>query len=204
MNYKNILTLASLFVSGIVTAGEHKYEVIKDPGNCWVSAANKYSTSDAPIDPYLIYAIAYTESRFNPKATNKNTNGSYDIGLMQINSAWLNTLSKYNISKESLNDPCQSIFVGTWILANNFKNIGFHWRAIGAYNAVSENKRLKYAKMIYANYDMLKTKIALMSTKGVIEPKQYNYSTENIKVRSTEKQMQYVHANTPELAFNEH
>jgi len=50
------------------------------------------------INPIIVYAIIKTESGFNPKAINKNKNGSYDLGLMQINSSWLPTLSKYGYS----------------------------------------------------------------------------------------------------------
>lgn len=50
---------------------------------CWHEVASWYG-----INVHLLYAIAKTESNLNPNAINKgNKNGSYDIGLMQINSA---------------------------------------------------------------------------------------------------------------------
>ena len=45
------------------------------------------------ISPELLKSIARVESGFNYKAVNKNRNGSRDLGLMQINSAWIDTLS---------------------------------------------------------------------------------------------------------------
>jgi hypothetical protein len=48
---------------------------------CWEEAATKYG-----INAQLLYAIAKTESGLNPQAFNRNKNGSYDVGLMQINS----------------------------------------------------------------------------------------------------------------------
>ena len=51
---------------------------------CWDDAAQRYQVSSA-----LLYAIARTESGLNPQAVGRNGNGSRDIGLMQINSAWL-------------------------------------------------------------------------------------------------------------------
>nr|WP_306810786.1 lytic transglycosylase domain-containing protein [Campylobacter helveticus] len=42
------------------------------------------------IDPQLLWTIAYKESRLNPSIiSKKNKNGSYDIGIMQINSVHL-------------------------------------------------------------------------------------------------------------------
>jgi soluble lytic murein transglycosylase-like protein len=51
-------------------------------GFCFEDAGNKYG-----INPILLESIARVESNLNPKAINKNTNGTSDIGLMQINSA---------------------------------------------------------------------------------------------------------------------
>lgn len=45
----------------------------------------KYSAHNE-IDPALLVALMETESNFNPKAINRNKNGSYDRGLCQLNS----------------------------------------------------------------------------------------------------------------------
>lgn len=113
---------------------------------CWQEAGEKYG-----VDPQILYAIAQVESGLNPGAVGKvNADGSYDIGLMQINSGWLPTLRKYGITKDHLlNDPCVNLNVGAWILANNISRLGYNWDAIGAYNAASKNKRVKYAWKVY-------------------------------------------------------
>jgi soluble lytic murein transglycosylase-like protein len=96
---------------------------------CWDDAASRYQ-----VNSTLLYAIARTESGLNPKAIGRNTNGSRDIGLMQINSAWLPTLARYGITERELFDPCTSIHVGAWILAGNIQRLGYTWDAVGAYN----------------------------------------------------------------------
>src|SRR5690606_11932510 len=68
--------------------------------DCWEDAASRYQVSSA-----LLYAIARTESGLNPKAIGRNTNGSRDIGLMQINSAWLPTLASHGIGARDLCEP---------------------------------------------------------------------------------------------------
>ena len=51
------------------------------------------------VNGALLHAIARTESGLNPHAIGRNPNGSRDIGLMQINSAWFSTLATYGISE---------------------------------------------------------------------------------------------------------
>lgn len=73
----------------------------------------------------------------NPSAMNhSNSNGTYDIGLMQINSTWLKKLSEFGINEYDLiNNPCINVHVGAWILSTNFANHGYNKKSLGAYNA---------------------------------------------------------------------
>jgi soluble lytic murein transglycosylase-like protein len=110
---------------------------------CWEKAATRYSVS-----PELLYAIARTESGMNPQAIGRNRNGSRDIGLMQINSAWLPALAAHGITERDLFDPCTSIHVGAWILAGNVQRLGYTWDAVGAYNAASPDLRRAYTDKV--------------------------------------------------------
>jgi soluble lytic murein transglycosylase-like protein len=110
---------------------------------CWEDAANRYQVSSA-----LLYAIARTESGLNPQAIGRNTNGSRDIGLMQINSAWLPTLASHGIGERDLYEPCTNIHVGAWILAGNVSRLGYTWEAVGAYNAASPALRRNYVEKV--------------------------------------------------------
>ena len=114
---------------------------------CWDAAAARYG-----VNPYLLYAIARTESHLNPAAISRNNkDGSYDIGLMQINSRWLPVLRKYGVGEAQLLDACTNIQVGAWVLAENMRRMGNSWDAVGAYNASSPALRLKYALKVYRN-----------------------------------------------------
>ncbi|AOK04173.1 transglycosylase SLT domain-containing protein [Burkholderia sp. AU28942] len=97
----------------------------------------------------LLRGIAQVESGMNPNAVNTNTNGTVDIGLMQINSTWLPTLAREGITRESLFDACTNAYVGAWILSQNIRQLGANWNAIGAYNSSSPDKRLAYARKVY-------------------------------------------------------
>ncbi len=106
---------------------------------CWEEAATRYQVSSQ-----LLHAIARTESALNPQAVGRNRNGSRDIGLMQINSWWLPKLAQYGIHEQDLFDPCTSIHVGAWILAQNVARHGYTWEAVGAYNATTPALRAAY------------------------------------------------------------
>lgn len=110
---------------------------------CFELAAQRYKVP-AP----LLKAIAQQESGGRSHAVNRNANGSSDIGLMQINSAWLPTLARHGIAQQHLYDPCVSALVGAWILSNNFARLGYTLQGLGAYNAVSPDKRERYARQV--------------------------------------------------------
>lgn len=118
---------------------------------CWDGAAKAYG-----LDPWLLMAIAKVESSFNNVAINKNKNNSTDMGMMQINTIWLPTLQKFGISPKDLMNPCTSIFVGAWIMAQNIKNFGYNLDGIGAYNSPGNVKiRRDYARKVYKAYNEL-------------------------------------------------
>jgi len=116
---------------------------------CLRTAAHKHQ-----IAPALLIAIAETESGFNPRAIRHphtaGGDGTTDYGLMQINSGWLPTLKQYGVQRHHLMHPCVSADVGAWILAHNFRRLGVTWDAVGAYNAKTPWKRVRYSLKVYA------------------------------------------------------
>lgn len=109
---------------------------------CFEEAGNLYG-----ISPLLLRAIAEVESGLNAVAINKNPDGSYDFGLMQINSFWAQVLGIKNWLL--IGDPCNNVKVGAWILRQCIDRYGYNWEAVGCYNARSFEKRMRYAGLVY-------------------------------------------------------
>jgi len=128
--------------------------------DCFFEAGERYN-----IDPLLLWSIGKTESGFNSRAINRNS-GSYDIGIMQINSAWLPTLSRYGILPASLYDPCTNIRVGAWILAQNIRRHGYNWKAVGAYNAATPSKQVIYARKVLSLAHRTAQQAVVQSVRG--------------------------------------
>ncbi|QVN13229.1 transglycosylase SLT domain-containing protein [Burkholderia sp. LAS2] len=134
---RHTLTLASTIALSCALSGVARADCLDD------AAAFQH------VSVALMRGIAQVESGMNPNAVNTNTNGTVDIGLMQINSTWLPTLAREGITRESLFDACTNAYVGAWILSQNIRQLGPNWNAIGAYNSASPDKRLAYARKVY-------------------------------------------------------
>lgn len=98
--------------------------------NCWAAAAYRY---ELPAE--LLYAMGSVESSHNPHAIAHAPDGTYSVGLMQINSSWFPRLEQYGIEERDLWKPCVNIQVGAWILRQEVDRYGYSWEAIGAYYA---------------------------------------------------------------------
>lgn len=118
---------------------------------------------DYNIDPDLLRAISWNESRFDQKVTARNSDGSYDTGAMQINSQHFSALAAFGITRAHIeNDVCMNIYTGAYILAGAFRKWGVNWQSVGAYNAgFRQNerqalRRYEYARKIEASYLAIK------------------------------------------------
>ena len=140
-----LFLIASIVVGPVAAESPMPSNSVRDCS--WESIAGKYG-----ISPHLLFAIAKQESGLNPSVISKpNKDGSYDIGLVQINSSWLPKLKRdFGITESMLRtNSCVNLDVGAWVLYENFRRHGNTWRAIGAYNAKSDHKRLNYIKKVY-------------------------------------------------------
>ena len=99
----------------------------------------------------LILSVIKQESGRNGEAS-VNKNGTYDLGVMQINSSWLPTLARYGITREQVQyDPCVNVQVGTWLLASAMaENNG--WQGVGDYHSHTAKFNQQYRERIKTIY----------------------------------------------------
>lgn len=99
----------------------------------------------------IILSVIKTENGHNGLAI-KNSNGTYDLGIMQINSCWLPTLVRYGLNRKNLQfNACLNIKVGTWILAQGIAK-GEGWRGIGNYHSFTPVYNQSYRQKVKAVY----------------------------------------------------
>jgi soluble lytic murein transglycosylase-like protein len=100
------------------------------------------------LNPLVLRAIAWQESRDQPKTIHHNANGTVDYGMMQINSIQLPVLKKHGITRRALMSACKSVYVAAWLLRTHIEKYGNSWAAVGAYHSETPALRDQYAHRI--------------------------------------------------------
>lgn len=107
----------------------------------------------------LIISVMKIENGWNGAAI-KNKNGTYDLGVMQVNSSWLKQVRKTGITREQLQyDPCVNVHTATWILAKGLAK-GEGWQGVGNYHSATPVYNQRYRQKVKMAYD--KMQIALL------------------------------------------
>lgn len=84
----------------------------------------------------------------------KNTNGSHDLGPMQINTIWLPELAdKWNVSETTArkwvrDDACTNVGVSAWILKGHLDETGSLSKAIAHYHSRTPRHGTRYKKRV--------------------------------------------------------
>lgn len=96
----------------------------------------------------LILAVIKTEGGRNGMAR-KNKNGTYDYGVMQVNSRWLSKIKPYGYTEQDLQySPCKNVEVGTWILSQSIAEAAALPKGVGNYHSHTENLNQKYHQKV--------------------------------------------------------
>ena len=129
--------------------------------DCAVDIAQYY---EVPIE--LVAAVRHAESGMlgqNAGKVGPNSNGTYDLGAMQINSWWIYgakpeyRLTNWGITEvDLLTNECTNIAVGTWILHQNLNRYGDTRAALSAYNTGRPDHTigLRYADRVMSYLEM--------------------------------------------------
>ena len=84
----------------------------------------------------------------------RNTNGTHDLGPMQINTIWLPELSeRWGVSKDTArkwvrDDACTNVGVSAWILKGHLQRTGSLSKAIAHYHSRTPRHGYKYKNRV--------------------------------------------------------
>ncbi len=100
----------------------------------------------------------------------RNTDGSVDVGVMQINSIHFQKFqAKYGVKPSWLvYGNCMSMYAAAYILRNEINRTGDFWMGVGSYNSRTPSKNHAYQvriKEILRRYDSSKEKMMAVSYK---------------------------------------
>lgn len=117
---------------------------LTEPAPCVAAAAQYHS-----VNPWVLRAILKVESDFNPRAVNRNANGSVDVGMAQINSIHFAELRRWGIAPANLMDGCVATYVAAWHLAKQIRRYGNSWFAVASYHSTSPCQNSRYARLLW-------------------------------------------------------
>jgi soluble lytic murein transglycosylase-like protein len=124
--------------------------IIDVPLHCINEAAIEYH-----LPAKLIISVLEVEQG-KVGQTTKNTNGTYDIGPMQINSTWLSELNTYGITQHDIQyDACKNVRVGAWILSKKIAARNDILVGIGDYNSHTPKYNKAYSLQIKIKFTQI-------------------------------------------------
>jgi soluble lytic murein transglycosylase-like protein len=117
---------------------------------CLMMAAQTYQ-----VPPQVLVGILHVEGGKVGQQV-RNTNGTYDLGPMQINTLWTKVLAKeWGVSREAAkrlirDDACTNVNVAAWIFRKNLDETKSLSKAIAWYNSRTPHIGYRYKKKVLA------------------------------------------------------
>lgn len=133
----------------------------------YATEIDKYSKK-LDLDPYLISAIIYEESRF--KKDSRSSAGA--IGLMQImpeTARWIGSRSEIDVDEGSLLVPEENIALGTWYFSWLLDKYENETLALAAYNGGDKNIDMWLEENDNISDEKFIEKIPFKETKDFVE-----------------------------------
>lgn len=124
--------------------------------NADINKSIKNASKTFNVPEKLLYEIAFVESsmRENPPIR-WNKNGTYDVGLFQINSVhWFDMCKEFNVMELNGNSLCAAKLLSIHM---KYKHIDPYW--VARYHSKNYNKKLIYWNKLVLARKYLKNKI---------------------------------------------
>ena len=111
-----------------------------------------YAAQAEHVNPAVLMAIAWHESHFWPWRAHRNSDGSTDYGLMQINSKNLPSL---HLNDQTVMATCANIQAGARLYHRAIRRYGNTWAAVGAYHSTTPPLQQRYAQDIERSFQVI-------------------------------------------------
>lgn len=100
------------------------------------------------VNYHLLRAILRVESGLRAQVVSRNSNGSVDVGIGQINSLHFSELAKHGIAPESLLDACVATYVSAWYLRKTILTHGNTWEGVARYHSSTPQFNRRYQVLL--------------------------------------------------------
>ncbi|WP_253476797.1 lytic transglycosylase domain-containing protein [Natronocella acetinitrilica] len=118
-----------------------------------------YAAAQYQIHPLVLHAIAEVEGGQIGMAS-RNANGTYDLGVMQINTINLPLIERHFPRvgwRELVWSPCVNIAIGAWFLRRKIDEVGGDfWRGVGNYHSATPRHHNRYKRLVHDTYQRLR------------------------------------------------
>lgn len=140
---------------------------------CIFAAAQTYV-----VPPSVILGILNVEGGRIGQAVH-NTNNTYDLGPMQINTIWIPELARYwgvserHALQEVRDDACINIGVGAWILRRKMNETGSLYEGIANYHSATPYLGHNYQRKVVSamqRYRLVRRPDDLLASAGARDP----------------------------------
>lgn len=125
---------------------------------CLMLASHSYD-----VPPAVMVGIMHVEGG-RVGQMSRNTNGTYDLGPMQVNSRWVPELARYwRVDERKArtlirDDGCVNVKVAAWILHQKIEETGSLYGGIAHYHSATPGLGYRYAAKV----------VAVMERKGLV------------------------------------
>ena len=113
-----------------------------------------YASKKFEVNTLVIRSIVEVEGG-KIGTVSKNSNGTYDLGVMQINTIHLKDIARKYPGvgwQELAYKPCINIAVATWILKKRISETDDYWRGVGNYHSKTRKYHDIYLSKIVKVY----------------------------------------------------
>jgi hypothetical protein len=133
------------------------------------TAATSTTVHDAPAAAACIRAVAsqrpwlektlwglYDQERGWVGAEIANRNGTFDLGLLQVNSSWVSTISvllhrdAQDVRRWIRDDACFNVGIAAWLFLSGYSRDRNYWEAVGSYHSPTAWRARAYAQEVAA------------------------------------------------------